>query len=231
MVAAALALAASVLAPGRAGLQPVDVVVDDWTRPPVGATGIPPGWSAYATIGGRPRYDFEAVEADGRRALRVRSRDDHSTIAREVSVDLAATPVLEWTWKVARLPEGADIRRKDTSDLGVQLIVVWPRPPAWLRSRLIAYGWDERLAGGTIEPSRKTRTVTFVIVRSGTADLDRWVTERRNVADDYRKIFGEAPDNPRAVAISIDTNDTHSTAEALVGRIAFTGETGRSEPK
>jgi hypothetical protein len=53
------------------------------------------------------------------------------------------------------------------------------------------------------------------------------VTERRDVYEDYRRAFGEDPEDPRAVAISIDTNDTHSTAEAFVGRIAFTsGATG-----
>ena len=53
------------------------------------------------------------------------------------------------------------------------------------------------------------------------------MTERRNVYEDYRRAFGEDPEDPRAVAISIDTNDTRSTAEALVGRIAFTsGATG-----
>ena len=63
--------------------------------------------------------------------------------------------------------------------------------------------------------------VTFFVVRSGSVDLGRFVAERRNVYDDYVRAFGEPPPNPGAVAISIDTNDTSSTAEALIGRIAF----------
>jgi len=35
-------------------------------------------------------------------------------------------------------------------------------------------------------------------------------------------LFGEDPDNPQAVVLSIGTNDTHSGAEAFLGRIAFT---------
>ena len=42
-----------------------------------------------------------------------------------------------------------------------------------------------------------------------------------DVVEDYRKIHGERPDNPKVIAISIDTNDTHSTAAALIGTIAF----------
>ena len=49
------------------------------------------------------------------------------------------------------------------------------------------------------------------------------MTERRNVLEDYRRIFGEEPDAPGAIALAIDTNDTHTTAEAVVGAIRFTG--------
>src|SRR5215468_7386280 len=93
------------------------VVVEDWTQPLLGARGIPPGWRPYETIGGRPAYDFTVVESDGRRALLLKSHDDHSTIARELHVDLRATPILEWSWKAVQLPAGGDIRRKETSDL------------------------------------------------------------------------------------------------------------------
>jgi hypothetical protein len=57
------------------------------------------------------------------------------------------------------------------------------------------------------------------VLRSGTADLNKWVTERRNVRDDYRKIYGAEPENPGAVSIAIDSNDTKSTAESFVGPI------------
>src|SRR5258706_12866430 len=33
------------------------------------------------------------------------------------------------------------------------------------------------------------------------------------IAEDHAKIFSEYPDNPGAIAISIDSNDTHSMAE------------------
>jgi hypothetical protein len=195
--------------------------VENWARHDLGARGIPAGWRAYETIGGRPAYDFAVVEDDGHRGLRMRSRGDHSTIARRLHISLKATPVLAWSWKIVRFPRGADLRRRETSDLTGHVFVVWPRPPAVLRSRLIGYVWDEKIAADTVEPSRKTSTVTFVVVRSGSAGAGAWVTERRNVADDFRRIYGEAPEDAGAVALSIDTNDTRSVAEAIVGDLAF----------
>ena len=42
------------------------------------------------------------------------------------------------------------------------------------------------------------------------------------------KVFGEDPENPQAVVVSIDTNDTHSVAEAFIGRIIFTNGSGEA---
>jgi hypothetical protein len=105
--------------------------------------------------------------------------------------------------------------------MAAQLYVVWPRVPALLRSRIIGYVWDATTPVTTIVKSQKTGTVTFVVMRSGSGDLGKWLTERRNVVEDYTKIYGEFPDNPGAITISIDSNDTHSTAESFVGPIVF----------
>jgi hypothetical protein len=206
-------------------------VIEDWTSQPLGAHGIPSGWTAYATPGGRPAYDFVVAEDGGRRALHVRGRDEHSTIAKEIHVDLEATPILEWSWKIVELPAGADVRTRATSDLTVHVLVVWPRFPEALRSRLIAYAWGTTEPAGSVERSRKTRTVTFFILRSGADQLGRWITERRDVVEDYRRAYGERPESPRAIAISIDTNDTHAAAAGFIGPIQFHGGLSHGPPE
>ena len=217
-----LFLAANVLLAGPAGAGQ-RVAVEDWSRGVPGTRGIPPDWEAYETPGGHPAYDFTIVDDDGRRALRLRSKNEHSTIAKALNVDLETTPVLEWSWKVTELPAGSDVRRRETSDLAADVLVIWPKFPALLRSRLIGYAWDAVAPEGTIVKSPKTATVNFVIVRSGRAELGRWLSERRNVAEDYRRIYGETPDKPGVIALSIDSNDTHTTAESFFGSLAFSG--------
>ena len=196
-------------------------VVEDWRDAVPGTTGVPPGWRPYETPGGRPAYDFAIVDDGGQRALRMKSVSEHSTIVKEAAIRLTETPALRWDWKVTKLPAGADLREKTTSDASGHLFVLWPRMPAMLRSRLIGYVWDATLPIGTVAKSRKTGTVTFIVARSGSERLGQWVSDERSVVDDYRRVYGEAPDDPKAIALSIDTNDTHSSAEALFGRIVF----------
>jgi hypothetical protein len=197
-------------------------VIEDWTGLTVGARGIPVGWQKFETLGGHAAYDFTVVTDEGRRALDMKAAGDHSTITRELRVDLASSPILVWQWKVVRLPSGADLRARATSDAAGHIFVGWPRFPALLRSRLIGYVWDPELPVGSIVKSSKAITVTFVVVRSGEQGLGQWAGETRDVAEDYRTIFGEPPPNPQAIALSIDTNDTHSPAQTLFGPIAFT---------
>lgn len=204
---------------GRALAAGPPLLVEDWSRAPLGSKGVPPGWQKYETPGGHPAYDFTVVEDAGRRALWMKSAGEHSTIAKEVQADLGATPILAWQWRVQSLPQRADLRNRATSDATGHVFAVWPRFPALVRTRLIGYVWDPVLPIGTVLPSRKTGAVTFIVVRRGEAGLGQWQENRRNVADDYRTVFGEAPPPLPALALSIDTNDTGSPAEAMFGRI------------
>lgn len=197
------------------------VVIEDWSKYPVGTKGIPGDWKPQQW--GSPKYDFSVVSDDAHKVLHMRSANDGSTISRDITgmVNLKQTPVLEWSWKVTVLPTGANSCRKATDDQAAQLFVVWPRFPKEVRSRIIGYVWDSTAPVGTTCKSEKTGTVTYVVVRSGRADLGKWFTERRNVVDDFKKIYGEDPDTPAALSVAIDSNDTNSTSESFIGTIQF----------
>lgn len=197
------------------------VVVEDWSAQAVGTKGIPAGWKGQNW--GSPKYDFTIVTTDGQKALQMRSANEGSTISKEIkgTVNLKETPILEWSWKVTTLPKDGNSCRKATDDQAGQVFVVWPRFPEAVRSQIIGYVWDTTQPVGTVCKSEKTGTVTYIVVRSGPAELGKWLTERRNVADDYKRIYGAEPDAPSAVSIAIDSNDTNSTAESFMGALLF----------
>jgi hypothetical protein len=165
------AAGAALLSRGRAWGADSHVPVEDWSAAPVGSKGVPTGWQKYETPGGHPAYDLTVVENAGRRSLHMKSAGEHSTIAKEVRADLAATPILAWQWRVISLPQGADLRNRATSDATGHVFAVWPRFPAFARSRLIGYVWDPALPVGTVIPSRKTGAATFIVVRRGESGL------------------------------------------------------------
>ena len=199
-----------------------DVVIDDWKSQKLGAHGIPDGWTGGQTWG-LPQHDLTIEENEGHRVLHLKSKIESSAIRRDIrgKVNLKETPILEWSWKAITLPKNGDCRKKGADDQAAQLYIVWPRFPEAVRSQIIGYIWDSTAPAGSIVKSEKTSTVTYVVMRSGAADLGKWITERRNVAEDYQKIYGAQADNPGYISIAIDSDDTVSSAESVFGAIRF----------
>ncbi|HEV8719027.1 MAG TPA: DUF3047 domain-containing protein [Candidatus Binatia bacterium] len=197
------------------------VVVEDWRSYALGTRGIPGDWKEQTW--GKPAYDLEIISDNGQPVLHLRSKGDNSTISRDLkgSVDLNETPILEWRWKVITLPTGGNACQKSTDDEAAQVYVAWVRAPEAVRSRIIGYIWDSTAPAGTICKSQKTAIVTYVVLRSGADELGKWITERRNVVEDFRRIYGEAPDNPTALSLAIDSDDTRSSAESFIGPTVF----------
>ena len=197
-----------------------DVVIDDWKSQKLGARGVPEGWLGGQNWG-LPQYDMTIEENEGHRVLHLRSKIESSVIRKDIrgKVNLKETPILEWSWKAVALPKNGDCRKRSADDQAAQLYVVWPRFPEAVRSQIIGYIWDTTAPAGSIVKSEKTSTVTYVVMRSGPADLGKWITERRNVVEDYKKIYGAEPDSPGYISIAIDSDDTTSFAESVFGSI------------
>ena len=209
------------LAAASASLAAADIVVaENWDTQPEGQSGVPDGWQKQNW--GSPKYDFTIVSESGERALRLKSNNDSSTISKEIKVDVREHPILQWRWRIVTLPKGGDARRKQTDDQAAQLYVTFPRFPSAVRSRIIGYIWDTTAPVGSIFPSQKVGNVTFVVIRSGEGELNRWLTETRNVLEDYTRIYGDAPkENVGAVSISINSQNTGTSAESFFGAILF----------
>jgi DUF3047 family protein len=214
--AAALAVAFPITPARAADTLPVE----NWSTQPEGKTGIPEGWKGQSW--GSPKYDFRIETADGRKVLHLKSDGDSSAVSKEVKVDVKTWQILEWSWRVVKLPAGGDARKSATDDEAAQIYVVFPRFPTAVRSRIIAYIWDTTAPVGAIFKSEKTGTVTYVVVRSGPSNVGKWITERRNVFEDFMKIYGDSPsEDAGVISVLIDSNDTRSSAESFVGEILF----------
>jgi Na+(H+)/acetate symporter ActP len=64
----------------------------------------------------------------------------------------------------------------------------------------------------------------MLVVESGAAKAGRWVVERRNVRDDFRRAFGDLPGKPNGLAIASDTDNTSESARAGFADFHFVAE-------
>jgi hypothetical protein len=210
------------------------VPIADPVPPRLPATGAPLGWSMTAFAGAETMADamVELARLDGRVALRLRSERNSFAVHRDLVLDVREYPTLTWSWKVTRLPTGGDVREPGRDDQAAQVYIVFPRWPApRTRSDVIGYVWDSRAPVGTTLTHPRAPNVRIIVLESGPARLDTWLREQRNVAEDYRALFGRKPPRAGKLALMIDSNDTRSGAEAWFGDLTFSrpGVPGHTE--
>ena len=85
----------------------------------------------------------------------------------------------------------------------------------------INYIWGSNAPRGTRVPNPYTDRVTMIVVQSGDARKNTWITETRNIYEDYQEAFGEKPPAISGVGIMTDTDNTGDSATSYYGDIIF----------
>jgi len=187
----------------------------------VDSKGIPQGWELKENSG---KAEFKLEREGANYFVCLSSENSSWTLFKSVEFDIREYPILTWRWKVTQLPQGGDVRKKETDDQAGQLYVQFPRFPEQVRSQIIGYVWDTSAPKGTIldSPSANPPPTKIVVLESGEEKLDQWVTEKRNVYEDYKNFFGdEVPPKVKRISLWINTQHTKSSAECSFDDIVF----------
>ena len=242
--AAALLLSASlslvVTSPGH-GETPAapEITVGRFTGA-TGPEGLPEGWKRFNFPRQKKLTEYSVVAEGGACFVKAVSSQSASAIYREVGADLKEFPYLTWRWKVDRTLQNSAEGRKEGDDFPARVYVTFEETPARasyierikrglfgvflgkkLPGKAINYVWAGRLGKNTFFMSPYTDSVAVVAVESGDGAAGRWVTEVRNVYEDYRNIFKSDPPKVLAVVIMTDSDNTGTSATGYYADIAF----------
>ncbi len=168
---------------------------------------------------GETRYQW------GKNSLCAESENSASARYRKIKIDLEKTPWLNWRWQVN---SGIDPNRKEQSKSGddypARVYVVFSGGLKFWDTRAINYVWS---SNQPIEASWKnafTSNARMIAVQSGSKKLGLWLQQRRNVLDDFRRLFGDEPGSVDAIAIMTDSDNSSSVSSACYGDIWFSEE-------
>jgi hypothetical protein len=188
-----------------AGAAERSVVIDDFED------DLRPEWEVKE-FKGRTVY-LVAHDDEGSHVLKAESRDAASGLIFKLEYSLRDYPILAWRWKVANILDKGDETKKTGDDYPARVYVVFPH---WFfpKTKSINYIWANKLPKGQHVPNPFTGNAVMVAVQSGRGNVGRWISERRNVYEDYRRLFGEEPPMVGAIAIMTDTDNTGGSATA-----------------
>lgn len=189
-----------------------------------GARGLPKGWSLKVHHG---KAQANLIAEGGEKVLHMKSVRSSFALEHDVAVNVEKYPRLVWTWKAVSLPPRGDVRESSRDDQALQLLV------AFTDGRVLSYVWDANAPAGTVVdrsiPWPFSIKIRVIVVQSGRSDLGKWVTNERNVYEDYKRLFGKEPPAAERIRVQMNTQHTRSSAEGFVRDVVFGGTTFAAE--
>ena len=189
------------------------VIVADFSGD-LGNGGQPAGWQLHEKKG---KADCAVIQDSGLPALRLRSEETSFALQKAVDINPLLYPVLSWKWKVTKLPQGGDFRKSAADDQAAQIFL------AFSNRKTIAYLWDSTAPAGSVDSASGVPFVNIkaIVIRSGPDEAGRWITETRNVMEDYRTLFGDEPPVLAGIRIQINSQHTSSSGESFFADLVF----------
>lgn len=205
-----LSLSSSIQAEKHALMPECEIIIDDFAR------GIKPEWRTKS-FKGTTEYTWTR---DGNRSyIRAESKGSASGLYYKIEYDPQEYPYITWQWKVDNTIANGDATQKFGDDYGARIYVVFPSFFFW-NTRALNYIWANKLPQGQAVPNPYTSNNIMISVESGPDETGRWITETRNILEDYRRFFGKEAPKVGAIAIMTDTDNTGAYASAGYGPIA-----------
>lgn len=202
---------------------------------------LPSGWHPYVLRRDLPRTHYTLAHDGERVALHARARRSATGLHCALDVSPARCAALRFSWKVPQVHDRADVATAELDDCPARLIVAFDGDTSRLSLRdrllydqvelftgqrlpfaMLMYVWDGgRHAVETVHRNHRTARIQYLTVESGSARTGRWLHYQRDLAADYRRVFGEAPGRVIGVGVLTDGDALKTDLDAWYGDISL----------
>jgi len=181
---------------------------------------------------------YTALREGDHSVLRTESRASASGIMLSDTFDVQRFPLLAWRWKVDRIYPDTNPQLKSGDDYPIRIYVVFEYDPAQasfatrMKYRLaktrygeyppqaaLNYVWASAENSARFYFSPYSDRSAMIPLEVGSSKVGRWVEERVNIAEDYRRIFGGEPPARASLAIMNDSDNTGAFAVSYIDDI------------
>ncbi len=220
------------------------ITVGDFSRANTGEI-LPQNWEPLTFKKIKAHTVYGMVEDQGRTVIKAHSQASASGLIRKIAIDVKKYPMVQWRWKITQVNEKTDVTQKSGDDYPARVYVAFVYDPEkagiWEKARfktarliygeyppatVVTYIWANRVPKETRVPNPYVKEVMMIAVQSGKDKAGTWVTEERNIYQDYLDSFGHPPPMTSGVAIMTDTDNTGQTSTAFYGDIFFKSASG-----
>jgi Protein of unknown function (DUF3047) len=197
------------------------------------------GWRHFA-LPGKTATIYSFSQQDGRRALTAKAGTSASMMRRDMNIAATDLTDLSFSWRVPQLIENADLAERDLDDSPVRIVLTFEGDKSKFSAKnamlselaqvmtgeplpyaTLMYVWCNKRPSDSVVINPRTDRIRSVVVESGKKNLRQWLDYKRNVRNDFKKAYGEAPGKLLSVAIMTDSDNTKTQAAAAYGDVRF----------
>lgn len=198
--------------------------------------GVPDGWHDHVMRRDLPATRYLTATRDGRQVAHAVADRSASGLRCDVDIDPKATPWLNWEWRVDAVECDASVASDDRNDSPARVVLGFDGDMAKLSLRelifqeqvelftgyslpftTLMYVWDGQAPPESVLRYGRSERIRYLVVESGARSTGRWLGYRRNVLDDYRRVFGSEPGRIRSVGVMTNSDDLKTHSEAWFG--------------
>ena len=203
--------------------------------------GYPDHWEPLVFDGVGKHTIYSHVFEGNIGSIQATSQAGASGLVRKMDIDPSLYPTVSFRWKIQDIIESADLTRKKGDDAPARVYVTFAYDSAqvswWEMLKFeavklfygeyppiasLVYVWASHGEQGAIMESPYTSRVQIIVLESGAEKKGQWLSEKRNIPEDYRAAFSsENVPMISGVAIMTDTDNTGGQAVAWYGDIVF----------
>ena len=144
-----------------------------------------------------------------------------SGLGKEINIDLNKTPFINITWKIERDLKGIKENTKKGHDFAARVFVIKKTGATVLSNRAINYVFSSNNGVGFNSPSPYTKKSIDNVLASTKENLDKWITVKANVKDDFKKFHDLDVSQLDGLAIMVDTDNSKMKAVSYFQNIYF----------
>jgi hypothetical protein len=201
---------------------------------------IPAGWERLTFEKIKRHTDYRLVDDNSTTVVQAKSNASASGLIRKIRIDPRQYPLIEWRWKITNVYEKGDVTLKSGDDFPARIYIAFEYDPDkagfFERAKFegikmlygeyppigaITYIWASYAPEGMIVPNAYTDRVKMIVAESGENNANSWISESRNIFDDYKAAFGADPPMISGIAIMTDSDNTGESAQTYYGDIVM----------
>ena len=132
---------------------------------------------------------------------------------------------MNWSWSIENRLDVKNEKIKSGDDYAARIYVVVDGGILLWRTRAVNYVWANKASKGEIWPNAFAgKHAMMMALRSRQDKTSTWYSEKRNVYEDLKRLFGKEFHSIDAIALMTDTDNSHGHVKSYYGDIYFSSE-------